>query len=61
MRKDSRTNRGIKALIRLYKSIFHTPENLNHYSERDYRKAERKFLKYALEQRMIESEEKLFE
>jgi hypothetical protein len=61
MRKDSRTNRGIKSLIRLYKSIFRTPENLNHYSERDYRKAERKFLKYALEQRMIESEEELFE
>jgi len=60
MRKDSRTNRGIKSLIRLYKSIFRTPENLNHYSERDYRKAERKFLKYALEQRMIESEEELF-
>jgi hypothetical protein len=61
MRKDSRTNRGIKSLIRLYKSIFRTPENLNHYSERDYRIAERKFLKYALEQRMIESEEELFE
>jgi hypothetical protein len=61
MRKDSRTNRGIKSLIRLYKSIFRTPENLNHYSERDYRKAERKFLKYALEQRMIESDEELFE
>jgi len=61
MRKDSRTNRGIKSLIRLYKSIFRTPENLNHYSERDYRKAERKFLKYALEQRRIESEEELFE
>jgi hypothetical protein len=61
MRKDSRTNRGIKSLIRLYKSIFRTPENLNHYSERDYRKAERKFLKYALEQRSIENEEELFE
>jgi hypothetical protein len=61
MRKDSRTNRGIRSLITLYKSIFRTPENLNHYSERDYRKAERKFLKYALEQRSIENEEELFE
>jgi hypothetical protein len=60
MRKDSRTNRGIKSLIRLYKSIFRIPENLNHYSERDYRKAERKFLKHALEQRRIENEEELF-
>jgi len=61
MRKDLRTNRGIKSLIRLYKNIFRTSENLNHYSKRDYRKAERKFLKYALEQRRIESEEELFE
>jgi hypothetical protein len=61
MRKDLRTNRGIKSLITLYKNIFRTPENLNHYSKRDYRKAERKFLKYALEQRRIESEEELFE
>jgi len=60
MRKDSRTNRGIKSLIRLYKSIFRIPENLNHYSERDYRKAERKFLKHALEKRRIENEEELY-
>ena len=59
MKKESRTNRGIKSLIRLYKSIFRTPENLNHYSERDYRKAERKFLKLALEQRKTELEEEL--
>ena len=61
MRKDSRTNRGIKSLITLYKNIFRIPENLNHYSKRDYRKAERKFLKYALEQRKVENEEELFE
>jgi len=59
MRKDSRTNRGIKSLIRLYKNIFRIPENLNHYSEKDYRAAERKFLKQALEQRKIEMEEEL--
>jgi hypothetical protein len=61
MKKDSSTNRGIKSLIRLYKNIFRIPENLNHYSKRDYRKAERKFLKYALEQRRVEREEELFE
>ena len=61
MKKESRTNRGIKSLIRLYKSIFRTPENLNHYSKRDYRKAERKFLKYALEQRRIDNAEELLE
>jgi hypothetical protein len=51
-----RTNRGIQALIKIYKKIFRMPENLNHYSERDYRTAERKFLKYSLEQRKIEME-----
>jgi hypothetical protein len=61
MKKDSRTNRGIKSLIRLYKNIFRIPENLNHYSKRDYRKAEREFLKYSLEQRGVEREEELFE
>ena len=60
MKKESRTNRGIKSLIRLYKSIFRTPENLNHYSKRDYRKAERKFLKHALEQRRIQNQGELF-
>ena len=60
MRTDSRTNRGIKSLVRLYKNIFRSPENLNHYSKRDYRKAERKFLKYALEQRRIDNAEELF-
>jgi len=61
MRKDLRADRGIKYLIRLYKNIFRTPENLNHYSKSNYRKAERKFLKYSLEQRKIEIEEELFE
>ena len=61
MRKDIRKNRGIKSLIRFYKNIFRIPENLNHYSRRDYRKAERKFLKFALEQRRIENEDELFE
>jgi hypothetical protein len=61
MRKDSRTNRGIKSLIRLYKKIFRIPENLNHYSKKDYRKAERRFLKHALEQRRIENAGELSE
>ncbi len=51
-----RANRGIQALIKIYKNTFRIPENLNHYSEKDYRNAERKFLKYALEQRKIEME-----
>jgi len=36
------------------------PENLDHYSETDFRRAERKFLKYALEQRTIEIKDELW-
>ena len=59
MGTNLRANRGIQALIKIYKNIFRIPENLNHYSEKDYRAAERKFLKQALEQRKIEMEEEL--
>ena len=52
---------GIRLLLERYKAIFRTEENLDYYGEEDYRKAERKFLKYALEQRRSEIQEKLFE
>jgi len=39
---------GIKLLIRKYKKIYRIPENLEHYSEEDFRAAERKFLKWAI-------------
>jgi len=39
---------GLKSLINKYKKLFRTPENLNHYSESDYKEAERKFLKFSL-------------
>jgi hypothetical protein len=57
MGNNLRANRGIRALIKVYKNLFRIPENLNHYSQKDYRAAERKFLKYSLEQRKIEMEE----
>jgi hypothetical protein len=56
-----KANRGIKALIEMYKKMFCIPENLNHYSKKDYRKAERNFLKHALGQRRIDNEEELFQ
>jgi hypothetical protein len=43
--------------MKIYMNISRIPENRNHYSEKDYRNAERKFLKYSLEQRKIEMEE----
>ena len=55
-RKSHLLNSGT---TKIYKNIFRIPENLNHYSEKDYRAAERKFLKQALEQRKIETEEEL--
>ena len=61
MGNSLKANRGIRALIKMYKNIFRIPENLNHYSEKDYRAAERKFLKLALEQRKSEMEEEFFE
>ena len=49
MRKGSPSKSGIELLLEKYAAIFRTPENLNHYSKEDYQAAERKFLKYALE------------
>ncbi len=40
--------------------MFRIPENRDYYSRSAYRNAERKFLKYALEQRKIEIQEELF-
>jgi len=62
MRKKKKTQdkSGIRLLLERYRAIFRTEENRKYYREEDYRKAERKFLKYALEQRRIEIQEKLF-
>ena len=56
-----KVNLGIKALIEMYKKMFRIPENLNHYSKKDFRKAERKFLKHALGQSRIDNEGELFQ
>jgi hypothetical protein len=48
IRKDSKQNAGIKSLVKKYRAIFEIPENLNYYSEADYKRAEKKFLKYAM-------------
>jgi hypothetical protein len=43
---------GIQLLIEKYREMFRIPENLNHYSKTDLKIAERKFLKYALNERI---------
>ena len=39
---------GIELLIRKYRQLFRIPENLNHYTKKDFQSAERKFVKWAL-------------
>ena len=40
---------GIRRLVALYRKQFRIPENLDHYSAEDLLVAERKFIKYALQ------------
>jgi hypothetical protein len=60
MDKKSRYKSGIQLLLKKYRKLFRTPENFDHYSETDFRRAERKFLKYALEQRRIEIKDEVW-
>jgi hypothetical protein len=48
MEKEYTKNAGLKLILKKNKRAFRIPENLNFYSEKDFREAERKFLKYAL-------------
>jgi hypothetical protein len=50
MGSDRSKDNGIKRLIRDCKKQFRIPENLDHYSQRDYLRAEKKFVKYVLRQ-----------
>lgn len=52
---------GLRQLLERYRAIFRSEENRKYFGKKDYRKAERKFLKYALEQRKIEIHEDLCE
>ena len=58
--KKKRSNPGIRLLLKRYRAIFRREENQKYYSKQDFREAERKFLKYALEQRKIETQDELF-
>ncbi len=48
MKKTSKNPTGIELMIEKYRETLRIPENLRHYSETDFRTAERKFLKWAL-------------
>ncbi len=49
MKRVSAVNTGMERLISRYRRTFRIPENLNHYSGGDYRSAERRFVKYAIQ------------
>ena len=53
MKERSLEISGIILLLKEYRNMFQISENLNHYSEADYKIAERKFLKYALGQTKV--------
>jgi len=55
MRKNLRRRNGIQSLINRHKKLFLIPENLNYYAPKDYKNAERKYLKYALHEGKIEN------
>ena len=40
---------GIRKLVAVYRKQFRIPENLNHYSPEDLLAAERKFIKFSLQ------------
>ena len=54
MKKHSIKDIGIQLLLKKYKKIFRIPENLNYYSEEDYRIAEKRFIKYALREGKVD-------
>ena len=56
MKEKSVDDSGIKLLLRKYRKIFQISENLNYYSDEDYKIAERKFIKYALVETKVEDQ-----
>ena len=49
MKSEPEYTTGIEQMVKTYRKNFQIPENQNHYSENDYKVAERKYLKFALE------------
>ena len=60
MRQNPKVKSGIQLLFRKYRAVFRSPENPSYDAKNDDRNAERKFLKYVLEQRRLETQEELF-
>jgi len=39
---------GLESLVDRYRMTFRIPENLNYYSKKDFRSAEKKYLRYCI-------------
>jgi hypothetical protein len=48
MANSSNTNQGIRLLIQKYRNEFRRPENIDYYTENDFKEAEKKFVKFCL-------------
>jgi hypothetical protein len=48
MNTNHQDNSGVKLLVNKLRGQFKIAENINYYSEENYKIAERKYLKYAL-------------
>ncbi|MBN1105456.1 MAG: hypothetical protein JXL84_18745 [Deltaproteobacteria bacterium] len=49
MGEERTVERGIQSLVGEYRNAFRIPENLDYYSEADYKAAERQFVRFAVE------------
>ena len=48
MKQNAARNVGIQEFCKQYQNAFRIPENLNHYSDKDFRNAERCFLRHII-------------
>ena len=48
MANSSNTHRGIQLLMKKYRNKFRRPENIDYYTENDFKEAEKKFVKFCL-------------
>ena len=49
MKSKMHKNSGTRALIRKYRQAFRIAENTDYYSAEDYKNAERRFIKFAVQ------------
>jgi hypothetical protein len=48
MSGNQKGSQGLNRLVQKFRSEFRRPENTNFYTEKDYKKAERKYIKLCL-------------